>query len=197
MVRKLIILSILFMLAAILLTSCSTPKTVVEHHHHYQEVDTQAVCAIVDRHMGGWHEEMEQAISVAIQSQQTEMTSDEQQKERITETITTWVDSLGRTMRQEQRTTERDISKLQRLLEQRIATQYEQRLMQVTDSLNEAWQAKFEESYTHWAEMDSTYQSAIPAAEDNRPWWKKAQETLTFIMAGIAFGAVMMLIWKR
>lgn len=179
MVRKLLFF-------AFLMTACATPKTVEEHHHHYQEVDSAAVQAIVDSRMGGWHEEMTQAIKVAIQSQQTEQNMSESSKERVTETITTWVDSLGREMRQEQRTTERDISRQQRLWEQRMSQQYEERLQSVTDSLNEVWQARMEKYQTHWAQSDSTSVSQKPIPADNRSWWERTREMLKWIAVGAA-----------
>lgn len=190
MVRKLLFF-------AVLLTGCATPKAVEEHHHHYQEVDTAAVQAIVDGRMGGWHEEMTSAISVAIQSQQTEQESSEQQKERVTETITTWVDSLGREMRQEQRTTERDISRQQRMWEQRLEQQYEERLQAVTDSMGQVWQTKFDAMHTHWAKEDSTSVSEKPVPADNRSWWEKTREMMKWIVIGAVLAIMLWISRKR
>ena len=190
MVRKLLFF-------AVLLTGCATPKVVEEHHHHYQEVDTAAVQAIVDGKMGGWHEEMTSAIKIAMQSQQTEQESSEQQKERVTETITTWVDSLGREMRQEQRTTERDISRQQRLWEQRLERQYEERLQSVTDSMGQAWQTKFDAMHTHWAKEDSTSVSEKPVPADNRSWWEKTREMLKWVVIGAVLAIMLWISRKR
>lgn len=190
MVRKLLFF-------AVLLTGCATPKAVEEHHHHYQEVDTAAVQAIVDGRMGGWHEEMTSAIKIAMQSQQTQQESSEQQKERVTETITTWVDSLGREMRQEQRTTERDISRQQRMWEQRLQRQYEERLQSVTDSLDEVWQMKFDAMHTHWAKEDSTSVSEKPVPADNRSWWEKTREMLKWVVIGAVLAIMLWISRKR
>lgn len=190
MVRKLLFF-------AVLLTGCATPKAVEEHHHHYQEVDTAAVQAIVDGRMGGWHEEMTSAISVAIQSQQTEQNMSESSKERVTETITTWVDSLGREMRQEQRTTERDISRQQRMWEQRLEQRYEERLQAVTDSMGQVWQTKFDAMYTHWAKEDSTSVSEKPVPADNRSWWEKTREMLKWIVIGAVLAIMLWISRKR
>jgi hypothetical protein len=120
----------------------------------------------------------------------------EQEKERVTETITTWVDSLGREMRQEQRTTERDISRQQRLWEERLERSYEERLLTVTDSLDAAWQMKFDAMHTHWAQADSTSVSQKPAPEDNRPWWKRWAEALKWIAVGAVVLAVTLAVWR-
>jgi len=186
-------------LAVTLLVGCSTPKVVEEHHYHSYEIDTAAVQAIVDGRMGGWHEEMTQAIRVAMESQLKEQNTSESSKERVTETITTWVDSLGREMRQEQRTTERDISRQQRLWEQRLEQQYEERMTAAVDSLDAAWQMKFDAMHTHWAQADSTSVSQKPAAEDNRPWWKRWAEYVQVIIWMILVTAVvwlLMVIWR-
>ena len=171
MVRKLLFF-------AVLLTGCATPKAVEEQ-------------------MGGWHEEMTSAINVAIQSQQTEQESSEQQKERVTETITTWVDSLGREMRQVQRTTERDISRQQRMWEQQLQRQYEERLQAVTDSMGQVWQTKFDAMHTHWAKEDSTSVSEKPVPADNRSWWEKTREMLKWIVIGAVLAIMLWISRKR
>lgn len=191
-----LLIAALAYLSVTLLVGCSTPKMVEEHHYHSYEIDTAAVQAIVDGRLGGWHEEMTQAIKVAIQSQQTEQSSQEQEKERVTETITTWVDSLGREMRQEQRTTERDISRQQRLWEQRMSQQYEERLQRIADSLDAAWQARMDATYTHWAQADSSSVSAKPTPADNRPWWQRWLDALKWIIVGAVVLGVALAVWR-
>ena len=172
--------------AAVLLMGCAGAKTVVERHCHESGVDTVAVQAQVDRRLSDWREAVMKEVSVALATQQTEQESSEQEKERITETVTTWVDSLGRAMRQEQRTTERDVSRQQLLREQRMQQEWERRLTRVADSLNEAWTENFSRFQGHWTEVDSTAAEVKPAAEDNRPWWKRWREGLKWLLVGAA-----------
>ena len=144
------------------LTGCSAPKATVEHHHHYSEVDTLAVVAQVDKRLAAVKEQAVQEVTTMVSSQLMEQNSQEQERERITESITTWVDSLGREMRQEQRTTERDISRQQRLREERLQQAYEQRLLDAVDSMSAAWQERFDSVRAHREEADSTFAAAEP-----------------------------------
>lgn len=181
---------LLFALMIVMLTSCAAPKATVVHEHHYQEVDSTAVVAQVDKRLQTVKEQVVQEVAAKVSSQLTEQNSQEQEKERITETITTWVDSLGREMRQEQRTTERDISRQQQLREERLQQEYEQRLLTLVDSLDAAWQEKMEQYQAHWEQADSTSVSSIPTAEDNRPWWKRMWAAMKWMMiGGVIFAA--------
>ena len=123
-------------------------------------------------------------VKAAVTQYQAEQQSTEDSKERITETITTWVDSLGREMRQEQRTTERDISRQQRIWEERLERQYEERLLTAMDSMSQAWQERFDSVSAHKEEADSSFASVTPTAEDNRPWWKRWQEAMWWMLLG-------------
>ena len=184
------LLNLGIVLAALLLTGCATPKAVEEHHHHYQEVDTAAVQAIVDGRMVGWHEEVTAQVEAAVTQYQAEQQSTEDSKERITETITTWVDSLGREMRQEQRTTERDISRQQRIWEERLERQYEERLLTAMDSMSQAWQERFDSVSAHKEEADSTALSEVPMPMDNRPWYKRWWDAMRWMLLGAGVFAV-------
>ena len=181
---------LLFVLLVLTLTSCATPKVLEEHHHHYSAVDTMAVQAQVDRRLQSVREQMVQEVTVAVESQLNEQSTTENSKERITETITTWVDSLGREMRQEQRTTERDISRQQQLREERMQQAYEERLMTAVDSMMAVWQERFDSVQAHWEEADSASVHQAPAKDDNRPWWKRWRDAMKWMAIGAVVGAV-------
>ena len=182
---------------ALLLAGCAAPKTVAEHHHHNSEVDTVAVQAQVDRRLSDWYEVIVKEVCVAIQSQINEQSTSENSKERVAETITTWVDSLGRQVRQEQRTTERDISRWQQMHEQRMQQEMTSRLQQVADSLNEVWQMNFDRFQAHWEEADSTATEVKPAAEDSRPWWKRWRDAVWWMVVGAAVMVVVVVVVRK
>lgn len=170
--------------------SCTTPKIVENHHHHYEQADTLAVQAMVDKQLTSWHAQMDSSWRQSWQEYTASMTSNEDQKEKVTETITTWTDSLGREMRQEQRTTERSLSRMQQQTEQRLSREFEARLSTALDSVNGIWQLKFEQYQTHFEQSDSTSNSVQPAgvlANDNLPWYKRWWQTLKdyLLIAGI------------
>jgi len=169
--------------------SCSTPKVVESHHHHYEQADTLAVQAQVDKQLNSWHAKMDSSWRQSWQEYSASLFSNEDQKEKVTETITTFVDSLGREVRQEQRTTERSLSRMQHQTEQRLSREFEQRMSVVVDSLNDIWQLKFEQYQTHFEQTDSTdsHVQSGSAAFGELPWYKRWWQTLKdyLLMAGI------------
>lgn len=170
-----------------LLTGCSTPKIIEQHHHHYEQADTLAVQAQVDKHLNSWHAQMDSSWRQSWQEYSASLVSNEDQKEKVTETITTFVDSLGREVRQEQRTTERSLSRMQQQTEQRLTREFEQRLSVVTDSLNDIWQQRFNALQTHFEQTDSASVKETPATKTELPWYKRWWQTLKdyLLMAGI------------
>ena len=176
--------------ALFLLVCCTTPKIVERHHHHYEQADTLAVQAQIDRRLSSWHEQMDSSWRQSWQEYSASLFSNEDQKEKVTETITTWTDSLGREMRQEQRTTERSLSRMQQQTEQRLSREFEQRMSVVVDSVNDIWQQRFDRYQTHWEQADSTdsHLQSGSAAFGELPWYKRWWQTLKdyLLMAGIA-----------
>lgn len=169
-----------------MLVCCTTPKIVENHHHHYEQADTLAIQAQVDKQLKSWHEQMDSSLRQRMEEYSASMTSNEDQKEKVTETITTYVDSLGREVRQEQRTTERSLSRMQQQTEQRLSREFEMRLSTALDSVNDIWKQRFERYQTHWEQKDSTHVKETPVA-DALPWYKRWWQTLKdyLLMAGI------------
>ena len=170
-----------------ILSGCATPKVVERHHHHYEEADTLAVQAQVDKHLNSWHAQMDSSWRQRMDEYSASMTSNEDQKEKVTETITTFVDSLGREVRQEQRTTERSLSRMQQQTEQRLSREFERRISVVVDSVNDIWQQRFNALQTHFEQTDSTHVKETPATKTELPWYKRWWQTLKdyLLMAGI------------
>ena len=170
-----------------LFTGCTTPKVVENHHHHYEQADTLAIQAQVDKRLNSWHEQMDSSWRQSWQEYSASLFSNEDQKEKVTETITTFVDSLGREVRQEQRTTERSLSRLQQQTEQRLSREFEARLSVVVDSLNDIWQQRFNAVKGHWEQTDSTHVKETPATKTELPWYKRWWQTLKdyLLIAGI------------
>ena len=170
-----------------MLVCCSTPKAIENHHHHYELADTLAIQAQVDKQLTSWHAQMDSSWRQRMEEYSASMTSNEDQKEKVTETITTFVDSLGREVRQEQRTTERSLSRMQQQTEQRLTREFEARLSTALDSVNGIWQLKFEQYQTHFEQTDSTDVKETPATKTELPWYKRWWQTLKdyLLIAGI------------
>lgn len=161
-----------------LLMGCTTPKIIEQHHHHYEQADTLAIQARIDHALNSWHEQMDSSWRQRMDEYSASWFSHDDQKETITETILTWTDSLGREMRQEQRTTDRSLSKMQQQTEQRLTREFELRLSVVVDSVNDLWQQKFSALQAHLEKIDSTSVQRGSPASENLPWYKRWWQTL-------------------
>ena len=161
-----------------LLTGCATPKIVEQHHHHYEQADTLAIQARIDRSMNSWHAQMDSSWHQRLDEYSASWFSHDDQKEHITETITTYIDSLGREVRQEQRTTDRSLSRMQQQTEQRLTREFEVRLSTAIDSVNSIWQSKLDAIQAHWEKTDSTDIKETPVTNSELPWYKLWWQTL-------------------
>lgn len=184
---------IVIIIVGLALTGCTTPKTIEQHHHHYEQADTLAIQAQIDHAVNSWHEQMDSSLRQTWQEYTTSMTNNEDQKEHITETITTYIDSLGREVRQEQRTIDRSLSKMQQQTEQRLSREFEQRVSVVVDSVNDIWQQRFNAVKTHWEQSDSTYIKEVPVTNSELPWYKRWWYTLQGYLLIVAVGILLLL----
>ena len=178
-------LTIIGLMACVLLAGCSTPKIVEQHHHHYQEADTMAVKAQVDRQLSSWHEEMTQFFQQKLDEYSASWSSSENQKETISELITETTDSLGRKVRQEQRTISRDISRELQQQEQRLTREYEARLRVAVDSVGSIFQQRFDSLAAHQTSAIDHQTSSTPSAIDHRPWYQRWWSAFQYIAIGI------------
>lgn len=176
-----------------LLTGCTTPKVIEQHHHHYEMADTLAIQAQVDKRMSGWHEQMDSSWRQSWQKYSASWFSHDDQKEKITETITTYIDSLGREVRQEQRVTDRSLSRMQQQTEQRLTREFELRLSAVVDSVNDLWQQRFDVMQTHIEKNDSTSLHSDTTASVKTPWYKRWWQTIKDYLLIAAIIAVLLM----
>ena len=184
-----------FILGCIILTACTSPKELEQHHYHYFNSDTLAIKAQVDACLTSWHEEMDSFFRERLEQYIHQQHESEQQHETITENITETIDSLGRKIRQEQRTISRDVTREQQILEQRLTREMEERISTVVDSLNNYWHQRFDSMSAHISKVDSlsNIQKPISADEDNRPWYKRLGSTIRNMLLGAAIVIVFIL----
>ena len=136
---------------------------------------------------------MDSAMHAITTQVTTQQESQSQERERITETITSWVDSLGREVRQEQRVTDRDISKQQKLTEERLVQEFETRLQQAITKHDSEWNARLEELRTHMERTDSVAEKKLQgkAAET---WWDKMDRKFGWLMV---IGIILLFVFTR
>ena len=169
----------------LMMMGCSTPKVIEQHHHHYEALDTQAVEARMDKKMNAWRNEMDSTFKVFTNQYAASWSANESEKEVITETVTSWIDSLGREVRQEQRVTNRDIIRQQQQTEERITREVEQRLMSVVDSLNGVWSQRYDSIAAHQTSDIDHQTSSTPVVGDNRPLSQRVGSALLWMLVGV------------
>lgn len=164
------------------LTSCTSPRTVQEHHHHHYEADTAAVSAQVDHRLQSWHTEMDSAFRAFTNEYSAQWSANEREQEVISELITETTDSLGRRVRQEQRTISRDITRELQQQEQRLVREYEARLRVAVDSVGSIFQQRFDSLASHQTSDIDHQTSSTPSSIDNRPWYQKLWNRLNEVL---------------
>lgn len=147
-----------YIVAAIFLAACATQKTgttvssgTTEKDSTENTVATTDYTHLIDSLFTSWKQSLSQSS-----------TTNEQSHERITESITFTIDSLGREIRNEQRTIDRDISRATEEHLNQVISQQQQQITNLThryDSLFAAMEAKYK---THWE--DSTNVEKKPVA---------------------------------
>lgn len=182
-------------IAVLLFAGCASPKTIEQHHHHYAEVDSEAVQAIVDQRLTTWDERITDTFQAMVEAAASEQHTDEQSRERITETMTTYIDSLGREVRQQQRTTERSLSRQQQQREQQLTQHFERRLQQELSQRDSLWQLRFDAMQAHWQQEDSAHTEQVQQKQPNR----LGQWLGSIAAAGIILiiVAVLWLTWRK
>ena len=169
----------------LMMMGCTTPKVIEQHHHHYEALDTQAVEARMDKKMNAWRNEMDSTFRVFTNQYAASWSANESEQETITETVTSWIDSLGREVRQEQRVTNRDISRQQQQTEERITREVEQRLMSVVDSLDGVWSQRYDSIAAHQTSDIDHQTSSTPVVGDNRPLSQRVGSALLWMLVGV------------
>ena len=140
---------IMAVILCVLLGSCAAPKAIDRAEHHHSTIDTLSIQAAVDAHMTSWHERMDSLFRERVSQSSSEQHSSTDQKELITETVTTTTDSLGRVVRQEQRTISRDLHQEQQLFEQRLEREMESRLQTALSRQDSIWQQRLDAALSH------------------------------------------------
>lgn len=187
---------ILAIVVGILLGSCSAPKAVERTVRHSAEADTMAIQAAVDARMQSVTALFDFLFRERVSASSEEQHSSTDQKELITETVTTTTDSLGRAVRQEQRTISRDLHQEQQQIARRIEREMESRLQTALDRQDSIWQQRLDAALSHREQTDSTHNVVTPVPQDNRPWYRRWADHLQWLAVGIVL-AVAIWITRR
>ena len=189
---------VLFWLVVVLIVitacvGCASPKIIDRTETVKIGMDSTQVVQLMNSRVQSVEQRMDSAMHAITTQVTTQQESQSQERERITETITSWVDSLGREVRQEQRVTDRDISRQQRLTEERLVQEMETRLQQAITRHDSEWNARLEQLRTHMERTDSIADKKLQgkAAET---WWDKMDRKFGWLMV---IGVILVFIFTR
>lgn len=184
---------------AALLSSCVTTKTTTDLHEHHSGDSLRALSA----QYAAMSQQLSRHDSLFAQMQQQtslHQTTDEQSTEHIQETVTTWLDSLGREVRQENRTIDRSLAR-------QIEMRYEQQISALTQQLSD--QTARTDSLAAALDMvqqvnwlDSLNQQSIkePVAVRSS-FWMRIHDFITALVNVIVFaviiGGILRFRWRK
>ena len=163
------------------LTSCTTTK-VTENAHSLYKSDSTQIQRLIDTRIRSIQQQMDSVWSDRLNQYVSQQQQSEQQHEVITETVTTTLDSLGREIRQEQRTISRDISREQQIIEQRLTREFESRLQTAISELDSSWQSRYDSIQAVTVREDSISVKKTPINGSGLSWWQQARIHLANIL---------------
>ena len=171
----------IILLAVGWLTSCTTTK-VTENAHSLYKSDITQIQRLIDTRIRSIQQQMDSVWSERVNQYVSQQKQSEQQHEVITETVTTTLDSLGREIRQEQRTISRDISREQQIIEQRLTREFESRLQTAISELDSSWQSRYDSIQAVTVREDSISVKKTPVNGSGLSWWQQARIHLANIL---------------
>ena len=181
------------MMVVLWLTSCTTTK-VTENAHSLYTSDITQIQRLIDTRIRSIQQQMDSVWSERMNQYVSQHQQSEQQHEVITETVTTTLDSLGREIRQEQRTISRDISREQQIIEQRLTREFESRLQTAISELDSSWRSRYDSIQAVTVREDSTSVEKTPVSGSGLNWWQQARIHLANILLyGLVIVGIIML----
>ena len=172
----------------VMCSSCATKKELHEHHQHTVVADTLAQEARHDSHTNHQTSNIDSLVTASVWAAMQEFVRQEQEHEVTTETLTETIDSLGRIVRQQQKTTDRTMSRqeLQRQQEQlqQLSTDLHRRLSAMDSTVSDRisrFESHLRDSLNHELNKQ-TETSGAPALT----WWQRLWQWLRGILAGVA-----------
>lgn len=183
--------------ALALFSSCASTKEFHQQHQHTVEIDTLATEAKADSARHEHRQDIDSLVTASVWAAMQEFVKSEQEREKITETITTFIDSLGREVRQEQRTTERELSRQE---QQRREEQLEQTvasLHQRLEVMDAEWSERLQRLEATVRDATVTHTDATKVTQSQPlSWWQRAWTWIKGILVGIVVGIVIVC-WRN
>ena len=179
-------------LCAFSVLSCTTSRTATSTVTHSEGDSLRALSAqyaAVSQQLSRYDSLFSQ-MQARITAQQS---TQEQSTERIQESVTTYLDSLGRVVRQENRTIDRNLSRQTELRYEQQISALQQQLSRETSRTDSLAEALYMLQQVNW--LDSLNQQAYkePASSPLKTWWDTLLTNLGYILLILFIAAILIL----
>ena len=174
-------------LLCIALAGCATQKQQHEHQTHVINVDTLVTETQLDSHSSQHRQDIDSLVSSAVSQAIQEYMKTEQEHEVTTETLTETIDSLGRVVRQQQKTTDRTLSRQELRRQEQQIQEMKINLQRHIEMQDSAWAQKFSQFESHLRDsLDMTIdKQSVKNAAPVTSWWKRLWHNLEMILVGV------------
>lgn len=162
-----------YIIAAITLLSCASTKHSLDQTETHAS-DSASATTIIQCGVGQTTINTDSIVSVILAHVTQQQTSSEQQQEHITETVTSYIDSLGREVRQEQRTIDRDITRQQEQRFQQWQQQQEQRIASEYARIDSLYAMFHQFNASHHSDTTDTHATEEPVK--TLTWWGRVEQ---------------------
>ena len=190
-----------FIIAILLIIGCATKKELHEHQTHTVVADTLAQEARHDSHSNHQTSNIDSLVTASVWAAMQEFVRLLQNHEATTETLTETIDSLGRIIRQQQRTTDRTLSRQEQQRQQEQLQQVASQLHQRLEAMDSAWSDRMSRFESHLRDSLSrqTDKQSQTGAAPALTWWQRLWLQGKGFFAGVVVCCVLFLtrrLWK-
>lgn len=161
-----------------LFTSCaSVQKTEHEQQTHVVTIDSAGTETSHSGSVTDQKVNVDSIVTAILQRTREEMARQEQEHEITTETLTETIDSLGRIVRQSQKTTDRTLSRQEQQRIDRLEQTFEQQIHQAILSHDSLWQDRFSKYQASMTDSLSRIRDLQKKTSASNPvtWWQQLQ----------------------
>ena len=178
--------------------SCSTQKELHEHQTHTIVADTLAKEARHEGHHQQTVADLDSLVTASVWAAMQEYAASQTEHERTTETLTETIDSLGRIVRQQQKITDRTVSRQEMQRQRQQLQQMKTEMQRHLERMDSTWSERLAQVESHLRDslaQQLDKQSAVNAS-DGASWWQRSWSWLKGVLIGLAIGIAVMLTRK-
>ena len=197
--------AVFFVMLAVLavlsiLTGCAVQKA--EHNQQTHVVKTDSA-GTEQSHSGQVTTQtvnVDSIVTAILQRTREEFARQEQEHEITTETLTETIDSLGRIVRQSQKTTDRTLSRQEQQRIERLEQTFEQQISRAIHEHDSAWHDRFAQYQASMTDSLSRIRDLQLQRSAQNPvgWWQRLQLWLgRLVLVALAVCAAWFILKKR